>query len=234
MTRGEYLDILRKDYDIVRTLSNNNNALILLLRHKTIGKKLVLRSYAQPVKAYDFIKTIAFDNLPIVYDSLYFDDGQAVLEEYVDGVTVADVIENGLYTYKGARTVIRGVCNALIPLHANGFIHRDIKPENIIISNEATVKLIDFNASKIYTPNAQRDTVQIGTIGYAPPEQLGLAQSSVQTDIYALGVLLNVMLTGKHPSNQLARGKAGRIVLKCTQIDPKSRYQSVEKLISEL
>ena len=234
MTCNEYLGTLKKDYFIARTLSQKNGALILLLKHKKLNKRLVLRIYGEPVEAYDYLKTVTFENLPTVYDTLHLEDGQIVFEEYIDGITVADVIENGLYTYEGAKKVLLGICDALSLLHSNGYVHRDIKPENVIIATDSTVKLIDLNASRKYTPFAEKDTVQIGTIGYAPPEQMGLAQSSVQTDIYALGVLLNVMLTGKHPSSRLARGKAGKIVLKCTQINPQSRFSSVEKLLAQL
>ena len=79
-----------------------------------------------------------------------------------------------------------------------------------------------------------RDTQVLGTIGYAPPEQLGIGQSDHRADIYALGVLLNVMLTGRHPSQTLAKGRAGRIIRKCTQVDPGSRYQTVGELIDAL
>ena len=115
-------------------------------------------------------------------------------------------------------------------LHRINIVHRDIKPENIIITDNATVKLIDFNASRVYKNECTADTVVLGTIGYASPEQFGITQSDARTDIFALGVLLNVMLTGVHPSEQLAKGRAGKIVLKCTQIDPNKRYQSVEEL----
>ena len=95
------------------------------------------------------------------------------------------------------------------------------------------VVLIDFNASRIIS-SAKKDTVVMGTVGYASPEQLGVAQSDARTDVYAAGVLLNVMLTGKHPSEYLAKGKAGRIVKKCTAINPNDRYQSAEKLAEAL
>ena len=74
----------------------------------------------------------------------------------------------------------------------------------------------------------------MGTVGYASPEQLGIAQSDARTDIYVAGVLLNVMITGKHPSQQLAGGHAERIVKKCTHINPNDRYQTAEKLAEAL
>lgn len=233
MTFSAFFEQLKADYALVRVLSDKNGAQVLLCKHRALGRYVVLRHYPAPVAVYDYLKTVSFPALPIVYDTYRLDDGQVVLEEYIDGITVADVLENGLYTYGGAKKVLFAVGNALSILHAVGFVHRDVKPENVMISKSGEVKLIDFNASRKVVPTAQNDTVQIGTIGYAAPEQLGLSQSDRHTDIYALGVLLNVMLTGKHPSQQLAKGKAGKIVLKATQIDPLSRYSTVLDLLEK-
>lgn len=74
----------------------------------------------------------------------------------------------------------------------------------------------------------------MGTVGYASPEQLGLSQTDARTDIYASGVLCNVMLTGQHPSVTIAPGKAGRIVRKCTAVNPDERYQTAAELRSAL
>ncbi|MBQ1262673.1 MAG: serine/threonine protein kinase, partial [Oscillospiraceae bacterium] len=73
-----------------------------------------------------------------------------------------------------------------------------------------------------------------GTVGYASPEQLGIAQTDARTDVYAVGVLLNVMITGKHPSEKLAKGKVGRVVRRCTSVNPDERYQTAEKLSEAL
>ena len=234
MTCSVFFEQLKADYALVRVLSDKNGAQVLLCKHRALGRYVVLRRYPAPIPVYDYLKTVSFPALPIVYDTYRLDDGQVVLEEYIDGITVADVLENGLYTYGGAKKVLFAVGNALSILHAVGFVHRDVKPENVMISKSGEVKLIDFNASRKVVPTAQNDTIQIGTIGYAAPEQLGLSQSDRHTDIYALGVLLNVMLTGKHPSQQLAKGKAGKIVLKATQIDPLSRYSTVLDLLEKL
>ena len=157
------------------------------------------------------------------------DDGQIVLEEYVDGITVAQVMQTGKYSYPGVKKVLRGVCDALAVLHSYGLIHRDVKPENVMIDKTGRVVLIDFNASRKES-SAGVDTVIMGTVGYAAPEQLGLLQTDARTDIYAAGVLMNVMLTGKHPTEGYASGKAGRIVRKCTALRPADRYQSAAAL----
>lgn len=234
MTRAEYLTEILTQYDIVKVLSNKNDAEILRIRHKKFNHDIVLRSYSKPVLAYKKLKSITHRNIPTVYDTLSFDDGQIVLEEFVDGITIAEVLDQGKYTCHGAKKIILAVCDALLVLRDMDIVHRDIKPENIMVTRSGDVKLIDFNAARIHTNEKQKDTVILGTIGYAPPEQYGISQSDEKSDIYSLGVLLNVMLTGTHPSRQLARGKAGKIVLKCTQIDPNHRFQSIESLVAKL
>jgi len=234
MKRNEFINKLKENYDVINEYSKRNDGTVLRLRHNTLHKDLILRSYPERVAAYEFIKGINHPNLPTVYDVYNLSDGQIVLEEFINGISVADVLENRNYTYGGAKKVICEVAKALSTLHSSGIIHRDIKPENILITNKGGVMLIDFNASREYTPGKFSDTKDLGTLGYAPPEQFGISQSDKRADIYALGVLLNVMLTGKHPSEELAKGRIGKIVLKCTQIDKESRFQSVEKLIEAL
>ncbi len=233
MTREQYLTELFDAYSLVSVLSDKNKCKVLRLRNKSLQKDIVLRSFPKVITAYEELYNIKCDNLPIIYDTISLDDGQIVLEEFIEGITVAEVMESGKYHYFGARKILKSVCNALTVLHQRNLVHRDIKPENVMIDKSGKVVLIDFNASrKIST--ASKDTVVMGTVGYASPEQLGVSQSDARTDIYAAGVLFNVMITGKHPSEKLAKGKVGRIVRKCTSVNPDERYQSAEKLANAL
>lgn len=233
MTREEYIQKLFSLYALVAVLSEKNGGKVLRLRHKALQKDLILRSYPQSINAYRKLCSVLCENLPEIYDVVECQDGQIVLEEYVDGITVAQVMESGKYRYTGAKTVLQGVCRGLELLHGMGIIHRDVKPENILIGENKRIVLIDLNASR-QVSQTSRDTVIMGTVGYASPEQLGISQSDGRTDIYAAGVLLNVMLTGKHPSEQIAKGKAGKIVRKCTAINPEERYQTAQKLKTAL
>ncbi len=233
MTREQYLTEILKAYSLVSVLSDKNACRVLKLKNKEQDRYIVLRSLQKSLSAYEELYKISCANLPLIYDVINLDDGQIVLEEFIDGVTIAEVMESGKYRYIGARKVLRSVCHALSVLHERNIVHRDIKPENVMITTDGRVVLIDFNiARKIST--ASKDTVVMGTVGYASPEQLGLTQSDERTDIYALGVLLNVMITGKHPSEKLAKGKSGKIVRKCTSVNPDERYQSAKKLYNAL
>ena len=235
MKTEEFIQNLLTQYHFIQVLSQKNGAKILRLRHTSLGQDMVVRIYQVPVPAYDMLKTVKHKNLPEIYETIQYEDGQIVLEEYIDGLSAAEVLETGTYTYAGARKVLYGVCAAVQTLHAMQIVHRDIKPENVMITRDGIVKLIDLNASREMTKNAQeKDTVILGTVGYAPPEQFGIGVSDTRADIYALGVLLNVMLTGEHPSRVLAKGRARKNVEKCTSIAPQSRFSSVEKFMLAL
>ena len=190
---------------------------------------MVLHCFPREYVAYEKLYSVQAENLPIVYDVVTLSDGQAVLEEYIDGVTVAQMMEVEKYTYKNAKRVISGICDALDILHGMGLVHRDVKPENVMVTSKGRVVRIDYNASRQIS-NVAKDTVIMGSVGYASPEQLGILQSDARTDIYAVGVMLNVMLTGKHPSETFASGKAGRVIRKCVNINPDDRFQSAYKL----
>lgn len=233
MTRQQYIDQMMTIYHFVSSLSEKNDCKVLRLRNKATGQDLVLRSFPRHLDAYEILCGIRCQNLPEIFDSIDVDDGQIILEEYIDGITVAQVMQTGKYRYWGAKKVLSDVCHGLSALHDRGIIHRDVKPENVIIDKTGRVVLIDFNASRKES-TAAKDTVIMGTVGYASPEQLGLFQTDARTDIYAAGVLLNVMLTGKHPTEAFAHGRAGQIVRKCTALNPGDRYQTARKLQNAL
>lgn len=232
MKREEYIHNILQTYSLVSVLSEKNGGQVLRLRNKTVGKDMILRSYPARFDAYNRLCSILCENLPEIYDVLDLDDGQIVLEEFVNGITVAQMLETEHYRYRGAKKVLLGVCNAMAALHAHKIVHRDIKPENVMVAGNRVV-LIDLNASRIIS-DAPKDTVVMGTVGYASPEQLGLAQSDARTDIYAVGVLMNVMLTGKHPTETFASGHAGKIIRKCTALNPDDRFQTALKLLESL
>ena len=157
----------------------------------------------------------------------------AVLEEYIQGDSLAYLLEGALFSPAEARKIVLQLCNALWVLHKLGAVHRDIKPENVIVRGREAV-LIDFDASRIFKSETNHDTQILGTTGYAAPEQYGITQTDERADIYSLGVLLNIMLTGKHPSKELASGRLGRIVQKCTMVNPDKRFRSVLYLMEAL
>ena len=154
-------------------------------------------------------------------------------EEYIPGDSLASVLEASVCSVRQTRRIAMDICRGLWVLHSLGAVHRDVKPENILLRGKDAV-LIDFDASRVMVPEQSADTVVLGTTGYAAPEQYGLSQTDGRTDIYSLGVTMNVMLTGRHPSQKLASGAMGRIIQRCTMMAPEKRYQTVLDLMEVL
>ena len=233
MTREQYIEEFQSTYQLVSAPVNKDEYKIIRFRHRTLGRDLILRSYPQPVAAYEILTAVACPHLPEVYDVITLDDGVIILEEYIDGVTVAQMAEGQQCTPRDVRRIGKAVCQALSVLHKHDIVHRDVKPENIMITADNRVVLLDFNAARVISFKS-KDTAIMGTLGYASPEQFGLTSTDARADVYAVGVLLNVLSTGKHPSEQLASGRLGCIVRKCTHINPQDRYQSAKKLADSL
>ena len=119
--------------------------------------------------------TVSCPNLPqIMY--VGEKDGQTVLlEEYIQGDTLGEILKGGLLATAEAKRITRQLCSALWVLHSMGVVHRDVKPDNVIIRGQEAV-LIDFDASRVYKNAMREDTQILGTTGFAAPEQYGLSQ----------------------------------------------------------
>lgn len=226
--------VLETEYDLVRVLRNTDKITIRHLRHRQMGKSLVHLSFVGDGSIYRLLQTVHHPHLPRIYQVWQEGDRCEVLEEFIDGATVAQILESGLYSEKGVRRVAAAVCDAADFLHRHGLIHRDIKPENVMITSDGRVVLLDFDTARKYNPQAVGDTHVIGTAGYAAPEQFGVTQTDARADIYAIGIMMNVMLTGHHPVKQMATGRLAPVIEKCTRLDPDKRYQSVWELKEKL
>lgn len=188
--------------------------------------------------------------IPKVIDIVEAPQYIAVVQEYVQGETLNDIIEN--FSPQPVERVIdwaKQVCDILSYLHSFNppYIHRDIKPSNLMLEPNGAIKLIDFGIMRAYNLNKTRDTCFLGTRGYAAPEQFaGCGQTDARTDIYCLGMTMYHLLTGLDPKkegffavplcqvNQKLPKGLEYIVEKCTQLDPINRYQSCAELKNDL
>ena len=217
------------------------------LRQNNSHQRYICRRYNGCAEVYLSLLGRSCPYLPRIYEAALeqhnekgcvSDTGQAerrmlILEEYVVGDTLATLLQAGPMTGRQVRKICIQLCKGLHVLHSLGWVHRDIKPENVIIQGNRAV-LIDYDAARSYDSGKDQDTRVLGTVGYAPPEQYGISETDFRADIYAMGVLMNVMLTGEHPSRTLAKGRWGRIISRCTMIQPDNRYTSVRELMEAL
>ncbi len=186
---------------------------------------------------YAFLRLHHIENTPYIYEAVEDGDTLIVIEEYINGKTLEQVLEEQkVLPENKAVEYMLALCGIISELHHvnPAIVHRDIKPSNIIITPDGQLKLIDLNAAKYQDSSKSRDTTLLGTEGYAAPEQYGFGASDTQTDIYAAGVLFNVMLTGVLPQEMTAPGAVGEIIKKCTRLERSERYISVDLLKNDL
>ncbi len=186
------------------------------------------------------LRKIRNPNTVVVYDFVYENGDTYILEENVDGVTIEELMENeGLFSEARTATIIVEICKALEQLHREKppVVHNDINPSNIKIREDGSIKLFDFDISRIYKKGQNQNTMLFGTEEYASPEHFGYGQSEPRTDIYCLGVTMHKMLTGQGLSNEhriTYSGKLKNILAKCLEFDPRNRYNSVLLLRKDL
>lgn len=232
--QSDFNSIMAEQFEFVKALTDRDGKSAIVLRHKSLGTQIVKHSFDGDASVYGILMGISHPNLPRIYSVETDGKHCEVIEEYINGTTVADILRCGLYTESGVRSVVKSICSALGVLHGTNIIHRDIKPENIMIDSFGNVKLIDFDAARIFKHYQPQDTAFIGTAGFAAPEQYGFNQTDCRSDIFALGILMNVMLTGEHPSKKLYKGKLGKIIETCINIDPNQRFSNVRELALRL
>ncbi|MGN1189928.1 MAG: serine/threonine protein kinase [Candidatus Ornithospirochaeta sp.] len=193
----------------------------------------IKRSPKESKGVYQFLKNYNFKGIPKTEEIINRESYIIIVEEYIDAPNLRTLLDRGVkFNEKEAKWIITSLSNILKPLHNHlpAIIHRDIKPENVLLDSNDKVWLIDWGAAKKEHTYKNRDTVLMGTEGYAAPEQYGFSQSDPSTDIYALGVLLNEILTGHLPSEKKCTGRMRTVVDKCTELEKANRYKSVEEL----
>ena len=224
---------LRTEFEVVRLLKERPRGSVRLIRHNAGGNQFILRHFQGNGEVYRRLLSCSCRYLPLVYEAAEQDGENIVIEEFVQGDTLDFLLKEALFSPQETKQTIKQLCQGLWVLHSMAAVHRDIKPENVILRGSDAV-LIDFDAARLHKPQAEADTQILGTTGFAAPEQYGLGQSDTRTDIYSLGVLMNVMLTGQHPSKKLAEGRLGRVIQRCTQVNPAKRYKNVLHLMEAL
>lgn len=227
------LQMLEQKFELVRLLKEGPRGSIRLIRHQKTGRLFILRRFTGSAEVYRKLLNYTCPNLPQTLEVAEGPEDNLVLEEYIEGDTLGFLLKDSLFSPEETRRIVRQICRGLWALHSLDAVHRDVKPENVIMRGAEAV-LIDFDAARLHKPEHDTDTLILGTTGFAAPEQYGLSQTDVRTDIYAVGILINVMLTGEHPSKKLAEGRLGRVVERCTRVAPDKRYKNVLRLMEAL
>ncbi len=123
---------------------------MLLYKHKQSGNYVVVKKLKGIYPAYERLLGVKQEHLPLIYEVCRNEEETIILEEFIPGITIAERLEQETLSESYVREIISQVCDGLYAMHLNQIIHRDIKPENIIVMKNREVKIIDFDAAKIY------------------------------------------------------------------------------------
>ena len=228
------------DYELVS--SDLNKKSVSIIRDRNTGIlyiKKILTIY--DIDVYKYLHEHPIKNIPKIIDYSLENNILTIIEEYIEGITLSDYLENNNLDIKTFYSHIYKLCDIIQDLqkannsnvqNEKSIIHRDIKPSNIIITPAGDLFLIDLNAAKFFKPNEDKDTTLIGTEEFAAPEQYGFGSSNKATDIYAIGSLMKHYLT--FFNNEDFTKRINPIIDKCMKIDYKDRYGSIFELKADL
>ncbi|GAB5407296.1 MAG: hypothetical protein Aurels2KO_55270 [Aureliella sp.] len=254
---AEQLDAQLPQLEVTRLIGRGGMGAIYHARQTALDRdvavKLIARELSTDTAFLDRFdreaKTLAklsHPNIVTVFDYGHTDDGQAYLiMEFVDGTNLRDLITRNTVSRDDALELISNTCRALQFAHSKGVVHRDIKPENILVSSEGVVKIADFGIAKIVdgsikTPTLTATRQVLGSLHYLAPEHMESPdQVDHRVDLYALGVVLYELVTGRLPLGrfELASSIAPQvdesfdeIINKAMSRKPSERYQSAAEL----
>jgi serine/threonine protein kinase, bacterial len=249
-------ETIENRYTVREVLGRGGMSLVYLVDDNRLDNRWVLKEFSiedaspREKKALEehFITEakicakLSHPGIPKVIDYFVSGDNHYLVEEHVEGNTLLSLIRKKKLRREDIIPVTIQLCSVLEYIHAKDIIYRDLKPDNIMVKQDGSVKLIDFGIARIYKSGKERDTIAIGTPGFAAPEQYGTAQTDTRTDIYGLGALMHHMVTGIDPRDKPFTfdppSKLGikispyleGIIMKAISLRPEERYKSVKDL----
>ena len=245
-----------KKYEIIRPLGKGGMSKVYLAKDKgnnlyaikemanftsSLQKKMAAQIFAKEV---DILSSLNHPGLPVFHERFSSRNRMYISMEYIEGDTLEELINSTLEPFEEKNVLLWAIqiCEILFYLHSQSpepVIYRDLKPANIIISKSGMARLVDFGIARYYDPRKDKDTLNLGTPGYAAPEQCKIeGQSTPGVDIYALGVVIHELLTLHEPSfepfrlppvSQLNPGVSEElefIINKATALKPEERYKN--------
>ncbi len=245
--------VLNNIYRVVTLLGKGSMGNVYLVERIKDDKKFVIKEliFTESVgiepdtareiffREAEFMVKFDHRGLPKMYGIFSQEEKDYLVMDYIEGKTLEEIISNETIEKDKAIKWTVELAEILDYLH-NSFhkpiVYRDLKPSNIIITPEGKATLVDFGIARYYNPDKNTDTFSYGSPGYAAPEQYkGRGQSTPQSDVFGLGVILFQMLTGYGPSikpftfppMELSDKKLVHIVMKAIELDPLKRYISI-------
>jgi serine/threonine protein kinase len=269
MSRTFYTNQSIGEYHIVDFLGAGGMGEVYRAMHSKIGRIAAVKVLTQATQSSGFVErffneariqaSLQHPNIATLYDFMEVGGQPCIIMEYIDGETISERIAAYGAPLPLSETVyvFEKVCEAIDYIHRHGIIHRDIKSNNIKISSQGQVKLLDFGIAKGQTSQqlTQVGSV-IGTLQYLAPELIRGGTADERGDIWALGVLLYEMITGRVPFDATTVGDlcdkidrvsyappgqanpstprdVANIIAHCLKKNPAERYRNAGELLAD-
>jgi hypothetical protein len=228
-------------YDFESCLKHCGGKEVYLVTDRRTGAHVILRASdldtgERADAEHNILARLNHPGVPRTFGTITRDGRSYLAREYLPGESLDQVVARGTFGFDAIVAFTDRLCDILGYLHSQQppVIHRDIKPQNIIMRPDGRLGLTDFGIARTFKTEASSDTHYAGTLPYAPPEQYGYAQSTPQTDIYALGIVLVYLATGSADRQNLQARVSDRRLLalieRCIAFDPADRFANVEQI----
>lgn len=241
---------------LARDLILDREVAIKVLRYDFLNDQSAIRRFQREMLAST---ELVHPNIVTVYDAGQEGETQFLVMEYVKGMDLKRYIQTQYpIPYGRIVDIMQQILSAVALAHQHRIIHRDLKPQNILIDESDTVKITDFGIAVALSETSITQTnSMLGSVHYLSPEQARGSMATNQSDIYAIGIILYEMLTGKVPFDgesavtialkhfqeeipsvrlydRHVPQSLENVVLKATAKDPIDRYQSAEEMSADL
>jgi serine/threonine-protein kinase len=239
-------------YRVLRELGHGGMGTVLLAEDTRLGRHVALKTVSGPQagtagghrQLLDEARAAAALTHPAiaaVHDVIEVDGEIAIVFEFVDGETLAARLAKGPLPEAQAVAVAVQLADALAVAHAHGVLHRDLKPANVMLAPGGVVKILDFGIARLQRPGSDAAGAPqefLGTPGYVAPEQWVGRPADERADLYALGVVLFEMVSGKRPFAErepfsLARASLDRMARRLSSLVP-DVSPGLDRLVSRL
>lgn len=235
-------------YRILKLLGEGGMGTVYLASRDDLKSRVAIKvlrdAWLSPARRERFAseqRTLAQLNHPAIarlYDADALPDGTPwFVMEFVEGLPLTEYCEKSRCSIKRRLELFRAVCEAVQYAHAHAVIHRDLKPSNILVKEDGSIRLLDFGIAKHLEDLDQpdRDTMtalRLMTPAYAAPEQFRGERVGIHTDVYALGVILYQLLSGRLPFD--LKGQSAFEAAKIISRHQPARPSAVAKRVEEI
>ncbi len=245
-------------FQVGRVLGSGSQGKVYLCHDTQLERRVAIKLLNQSMSGHAFrdeartMSRLQHPNIVSIYEMGQYRDTPYLVFEYVEGELLSNLIRAQRMALSRVLQIFQGLLEGMAEAHSAGVVHRDLKPANIIINRNQVPKIMDFGIARLLAEQNGPDEQLIGTPRYLAPEYIQYAEAGPQADVFALGLILDEMLTGmpvfsgsQHevinailkldpvvPSqfNRDVDEKLDRFVLKALDKDPTLRHSNASEM----